>query len=207
MMEKRPQAGELYMHFKKKMYQVMTIARHSETGEELVIYQALYGDYSVYARPLSMFVSEVDHIKYPDVTQQFRFEKIDRNSLETSCSQVQNNDVKEQQTLQHEKELEMEQEMEQEIQTQRTTPMSVLKEQEEELEAADPRLLRFLDADTYKEKYDVLVEMEKDMTDRLINDFAVIIDVVIPEGELSNRFEQLKQTISTMARYETGRLR
>ena len=203
MMEKRPQAGELYMHFKKKMYQVITIARHSETGEELVIYQALYGDYSVYARPLSMFVSEVDHIKYPDVTQQFRFEKVDRNSLEVTCPKVQNNDVKEQQTPQHEKE----QEMEQEMQIQRTTPMSVPEEKEEELEVADQRLLRFLDADTYKEKYDVLVEMEKDMTDRLINDFAVIIDVVIPEGELSNRFEQLKQTIATMARYETGRLR
>jgi len=66
----------MYQHFKGKQYKVLAIAEHTETSENLVIYQALYGEGKIYARPYQMFLGEVDHEKYPESTQKRRFQEI-----------------------------------------------------------------------------------------------------------------------------------
>ena len=67
--------GEIYRHFKGNQYEVKAIATHSETGEKMVVYQALYGDNEMFVRPYDSFISMVDRDKYPDVQQDYRFEE------------------------------------------------------------------------------------------------------------------------------------
>lgn len=69
--------GRKYRHFKGNLYEVLHLATHSETRESYVVYRALYGDGGVYVRPYAMFASEVDHEKYPDVSQHWRFELVE----------------------------------------------------------------------------------------------------------------------------------
>lgn len=183
-MERIPQSGELYRHFKNKMYQVIAVATHSETGEKLVIYQALYGDYQVYARPLAMFISEVDRTKYPETAQNYRFERVERTSLqrEAQTNEMKTSDIK---TCK-------EQQMD-------TNPINTSYPEES---GVNPKLLAFLDADDLEEKYEILLTMRNEVNDQLINNMAVTLDVVIPDGDIQMRYEQLKNCLKTKQRYE-----
>lgn len=68
------QIGRIYRHFKGDYYLVEAVARDSETNADMVIYRKLYGDGGLWVRPLSMFLSKVDRDKYPEVSQEYRFQ-------------------------------------------------------------------------------------------------------------------------------------
>ena len=73
-MERKIEIGKTYRHFKGNIVKVLNIVKHTETLEDLVIYE--HGD-NIWARPYDMFNSEVDHEKYPNIEQKYRFEEVD----------------------------------------------------------------------------------------------------------------------------------
>lgn len=75
-MNNRIKPGDIVRHFKGNQYEILCFARDSETQQEMVVYRALYGEGGVWVRPRDMFESKVDREKYPDVKQEYRFEKV-----------------------------------------------------------------------------------------------------------------------------------
>lgn len=200
MAQGNPLPGEKYLHFKNKLYQVIAVAKHSETMELYVVYQALYGDFGVYIRPYDMFVSEVDHEKYPQVTQKYRFAYVDHTKNETLRTERA-----------EDKKIPVHQNVEQQenvpdvtaaVSTAELQEQDMVQRESDVEEQINPWLLRFLDTDTMEEKYQIVCDIKNDITDRLIDDLAVAVDVVIPEGKLSDRYEQLKYCIRTRQKYE-----
>ena len=161
----------IYRHFKGNEYRLLYTARHSETLEDMVVYQALYGDFKVYVRPLKEFISKVDHEKYPDVKQKYRFERVELSSDVPAEAQKET---------------------------------SVQSEYEGGI---NPKVLEFLDSEDFDERYNILVALRDEIDDQIINTLAVALDVVIPEGNIDDRYDQLKMCLRTRQRYESNRLR
>ncbi len=186
--------GGFYRHFKDKLYQVKGTAIHSETKEKMVIYQGLYGSYEMYVRPYDMFLSEVDHIKYPDVVQKYRFELIDIKTGKSLESDYEENN----QNMESEK-------------SEKSEESEELEESEEseksEESEQDSKLIRFLDAYDYKEKLDILTSMRGELNDGLIDIMAESIEVAVPEGDITDRYNSLRKCLMAHTKYEGLRLR
>lgn len=215
-----PRPQEIYRHFKGRLYQVLTLARHSETGEVLVVYQALYGDYAVFARPLSMFCSEVDAVKYPGAMQKERFqlwkgseeahalfagESPVTGSRETRAKQTEGE--RQTRAKQPEEDRQTRARQSDGIFSQKEKPAEPSVQAAEEEVQLDPRLLRFLDANRMEEKMEILDSMQGDVTDEMIDIMAISLDTEIVSGEASERIAALRETIQMRLRFESSRLR
>lgn len=189
-----PKPHEIYKHFKGNLYQIVAVAEHTETREQLVIYQAMYGDFKIYARPLDMFTSPVDKAKYPDVKQYFRFElqgpDAHRQLGESESKQSQNRIPGVQEVIAESKEGSL-------SRGTMNSPTPNL----------DPMLLSFLDADSYSEKLDILNSLHPRITEEMISTMAVAIDIELNEGTMEEKYEALKNCLLTLEKYECNRLR
>lgn len=202
-MSQIPKSREIYRHFKGSLYQVLELAEHSETGEQLVIYQALYGDFKIYARPLQSFIEKLDKEKYPDAAQTFRFElqtgEIEASEKDALKEEVAPKDASEVEAPQKDAGNALEE-----------TP-EVPKEESDDVGAPeyqlDAQVLEFLDADSYEEKLNILVGLRHRITDEMITTMAIACDVEVLEGSLEERFLSLKNCLLTKEKYECERPR
>ena len=194
-MRPNPKPQEIYRHFKGNVYQIITIARHSETKMKMVVYQQLYAPYEVYVRPLDMFMSKIDTKKYPNEKQIFRFERLairgedqieeTRESSAETLNRILNRGKKE---------------------TELTVDLQKEDGQEEAFEL-DPGLVEFLDADSYEKKLQILSSLHNRITDAMIDTMAVSLDTEVKEGDIETRYAEIRNCLITMERFECNRLR
>lgn len=177
-MRPNPKPQEMYRHFKGNLYQIRCLAQHSETGEMMVVYQAMYDTFQIYVRPLGLFMDEVDRAKYPETKQKYRFELLqDMDDISAAETPRQSQRARE------------------------TTA-----ESGEQINI-DPMVMEFLDADTYEQRLHILAALRDRVTDDMINTMAVAVDLEIKDGSIEERYEELKNCLLTFEKYECNRLR
>ena len=187
-MNQIPQAGEIYQHFKGKLYRIVTLATHTETGEQLVIYQALYGEFQVFARPLSMFLEKVDAKKYPDAAGKDRFMRIpmaEAAAVPQPVPASSENPVEPRPAA-----MPSENPVE-------SRPAAASSESPVEPQP-DPGLLAFLDADSYEEKLEVFASLEGKVDLHMLNAIAASLDLELSEGSLEEQYDTLKSCLMTL---------
>lgn len=205
-----PKPHEIYKHFKGNLYQITAIAEHTETGETLVVYQAMYGDFKTYARPLSVFTERVDRAKYPDVGQEFRFELQGPDAARQRAEAEVKPGLKGFMMPGAEAESGKPGEstgQRAEADAWAPAPKESGGELTEAERALDPMVLEFLDADSYEQRLNILAGLHHRITDEMITTMAIACDVEVDSGGTEERYEALKNCLMTLERYECQRIR
>lgn len=208
-MQGNPKPGEIYHHFKNQYYQVIAIAHHSEREEKLVVYQGLYGDFAVCARPYNMFISEVDRQKYPDVKQKYRFEYV---GMAGEIRVIEGEDAQKTENVQKTENADKIDKLDKAEKIGKIGKIeNVQEEEQEDFESqkgnANKKLIEFLDAQSYREKRNVLISMKKELSDDLLNAMAASMDIIVEDGPIDRRYRSLLNCIETNMKFETNRFR
>ncbi len=192
-----PVPQQIYRHFKGNLYQIVSLAEHTETGEQLVIYQALYGDFKVYARPVSMFLEKVDRVKYPDASQEYRFELVERPGNPEPAETLNDDRPKQkEEALNDDRPKQKEEAYENKNDNDGDDGLNI-----------DPLVLQFLDAGSYEERLDILAALHHRITDEMINTMAMAVDVEVKEGDIEERYTELRKCLLLYDKFECTRLR
>ncbi len=203
-MRPNPRPQEMYRHFKGNIYQIRCLAKHSETGEMMVVYQAMYDTFQIYVRPLAMFMEEVDVEKYPDARQQYRFELLQDSEL-VSGSQAAEETISRLQAV--EETISGLQAVEEPVKENNAGSGGTENAEEMQQLNIDPLVMEFLEADTYEQRLNILAALRSRITDEMINTMSMAVDLEIKEGDVEERYEELRNCLLTFEKYECNRLR
>ncbi len=206
-MRPNPKPQEVYRHFKGNIYQIRCLAKHSETGETMVVYQAMYDTFQIYVRPLAMFMEEVDIVKYPDVKQRYRFELL-QDMEPVSAPQTEDMERRAEQgpSQPHNRETSEIAKQAEAGPAGKDNMQAQAAESDGQLNI-DPLVMEFLEADTYGQRLNILAALRHRITDDMINTMAVAVDLEIKEGDVEERYEEFKNCLLTFEKYECNRLR
>lgn len=196
-----PKSFEIYRHFKGNLYQILNIATHSETKEALVVYQALYGDFGIYARPLDMFLSEVDKIKYPDSNEKYRFTKINSAAEQVTSnypkpvSSILSNSFSAQADTCNNSE-------------QVTSSVTAeLRNEADTIKRAQALFIEFLDEDDFMKKRNILKAISGIATESMINNIAASLDLVASGTSRDSDIKMIDDYIGARIHFDGVRLR
>lgn len=167
-----PKPQELYRHFRGGLYQIVTLARLESNEEEMVVYQALYAPYQVWARPLKEFCELLDPARFPETGQRHRFERVDSGRPEAGD---------------------------------RADSERSAAQDAGEVSPLDPMVERFLDAGTMEERLNILMAVRSRVTDQMIDTMAMASGLEIEEGEVMDRWNDLRECLLTIGKYEQSR--
>ena len=234
-MNQMPRPGERYRHFKDKLYQIVAVATHSETGEKMVIYQALYGEFGVWARPLSMFLEPVDREKYPEAAQKLRFERVaaagDEEQEEARTEDKEREEARAEGKEREEARAEGKEREEARAEgKEREEARAADKECEEAPARGDngipageqacghddqgsdesslhPLLFRFLDAGSPGERVNLLRLMKGRVGQAEVDSLCTCLDARRPDGSIEEQIDDLIGRLQMQQKYQTSRLR
>ena len=214
-MERKIIPGERYSHFKGGLYQIITVAKHTETGEKMVVYQALYGDFAMYVRPFDSFVSKVDKNKYPNVLQTYRFEKLETEDKTIPASEYSLNDAKASKSgilSENKAKAPMSSTLpEKKVKdTVRKQDEAICEEDGGYIETEDGMIKKdlydFLEAKSYKEMMNVMVGMRNRLDEGVLLNISAYLDVSLGrDSSLDDYYDAIVACIRTKERYEVKR--
>ena len=216
-MNQMPRPGERYRHFKDKLYQIVAVATHSETGEKMVIYQALYGEFGVWARPLSMFLEPVDREKYPEAAQKLRFERVAAAAAGDEEQEEARTEGKEREEARAEgKEREEARAADKECEEAPARGDNGIPageqacghdDQGSDESSLHPLLFRFLDAGSPGERVNLLRLMKGRVGQAEVDSLCTCLDARRPDGSIEEQIDDLIGRLQMQQKYQTSRLR